>query len=229
MNRCLIVDTETTGLDPAKDQTVEIGAVLYSIPERAIVAQVSFLVPVNFDHWTNAEDVHGISDEMLADRANLLDPALRVAIILSLVEQADALVAHNLAFDLPFLEQSLGRDWERGLPRVCTLNDFEWPHASTSRSLVNIAVAHGVPVVKAHRALTDCQLIADLFDRVEDLELRIERALRPKAVFEALVSYEGREMAKSAGFRWNSDLGNGWRRRMAIEDVPELDFKVRQI
>jgi DNA polymerase-3 subunit epsilon len=54
-----------------------------------------------------------------------------------------------------------------------------------------------------HRALNDCLLIAALFDRADDLQSLFEFAMRPKAMFVALVSYDDRDLAKKAGFRWN--------------------------
>ena len=42
----LLVDTETTGLDPASDALCELGAVLFSVPHRAVISQLSFLLPV---------------------------------------------------------------------------------------------------------------------------------------------------------------------------------------
>jgi DNA polymerase-3 subunit epsilon len=42
----LIVDTETTGIDAQRDQLVEIGAVLFSVPHRSVMQQLSFLLPV---------------------------------------------------------------------------------------------------------------------------------------------------------------------------------------
>ena len=42
----LIIDTETTGLDPKQDHCLEVGAILFHAPRRAVLAQHSFLLPV---------------------------------------------------------------------------------------------------------------------------------------------------------------------------------------
>lgn len=49
----LIIDTETTGLDPELDQCLELGVILFSVPSRAVLAQQSFLLPVE----SNAAEV----------------------------------------------------------------------------------------------------------------------------------------------------------------------------
>ena len=48
----LIIDTETTGLDPKRGQCLEVGAILFHAPQRAVLAQHSFLLPVE----TNAAE-----------------------------------------------------------------------------------------------------------------------------------------------------------------------------
>ena len=46
--KLLIVDTETTGLDSSKDKCIEIGAILFHVKSRDVLAQQSFLMPVDF-------------------------------------------------------------------------------------------------------------------------------------------------------------------------------------
>jgi DNA polymerase-3 subunit epsilon len=50
-------------------------------------------------------------------------------------------------------------------------------------------------------------------------------ALRPKAVFKALVTYYEREQAKKEGFKWIPQR-KSWERKMAIEDSKKLPFQV---
>lgn len=55
-----------------------------------------------------------------------------------------------------------------------------------------------------------------------------QMALRPKAWFKALVSYDNRELAKKAGFKWIPEL-KSWVRKMAVDDTKELPFMVNPI
>ena len=61
INTILILDTETTGLDENKDELVEIGGILFNIPSRSVLSQVSFLLPVQSN---NAEHINGIAAEI---------------------------------------------------------------------------------------------------------------------------------------------------------------------
>ena len=45
----LIVDTETTGLDPNEHSCMELGAILFNVGSREILAQQSFLIPVEIN------------------------------------------------------------------------------------------------------------------------------------------------------------------------------------
>jgi len=96
------------------------------------------------------------------------------------------------------------------------------------QNLVHLALAHGIGVSLAHRALADCQLIAALFDRMDDLQSMFRWAMRPKGRFVAQVSYDDRNIAKEHGFRWLPERKT-WERTMAISDTELLPFAVKQV
>ena len=103
--REIVLDTETTGFDPADGhRIVEIGCVelmehlptgktyrCYLNPER--------LVPIE------SQRVHGLSDEFLADKPKFVDI---VEAFLEFIGDS-ALVIHNAGFDLRFLNSELHR------------------------------------------------------------------------------------------------------------------------
>ena len=47
IEKVLILDTETTGLDENKDEVIEIGCILFDVSFKCVLSQVSFLFPVN--------------------------------------------------------------------------------------------------------------------------------------------------------------------------------------
>ena len=61
IEKVLILDTETTGLDENKDEVIEIGWILFDVSYKCVLSQVSFLFPVNNNE---AEYINGIPAEV---------------------------------------------------------------------------------------------------------------------------------------------------------------------
>ena len=61
IEKILILDTETTGLDENKDEVIEIGCILFDVSFKCVLSQASFLFPVNSNE---AEYVNGIPAEI---------------------------------------------------------------------------------------------------------------------------------------------------------------------
>lgn len=217
----LIVDTETTGLTPADARCIEVGGILFSVDERAVLGQCSFLLPTNENP---VEHINNIRAE-LTRRPQA--PRAGMEYFYAMAKHADYVVAHNAEFDrqwfghgpLPALEQQ----W------ICTMEDFEWPRVSRSRPAVtHLALAYGVPVWAAHRALTDCIYLAQVMEREPDLWMLLTQALEPKRLYMAMVSYDDRQKAKDAGFRWDGEQRR-WLRKMRESKLSDLCFHVREV
>ncbi len=222
--RLLILDTETTALSPAEGQCIEVGAVLFHVPSRSVLSQVSFLLPAASNE---AEAVNGIA----AAVTRLEQPwQAGLACFEAMVAAADALLAHNAAFDrqwfghgpLPFL----------GKPWICSMEDIRWPAERRLRavpSVIDLALAYGVPVWAAHRALTDCTYLAQVMERCTDLEVLLQAGLEPRRLYRACLSYDERHRARDAGFRWNQPVSGAWSRRLSDREVEALPFRVQPV
>ena len=219
--RLLIVDTETTGLDPSQHQCIEVGAVLFDVPHRAVLSQISFLLPCNDNP---ARGVNGIDPAV----SELPQPwRLALQCFEAMAESADALLAHNAAFD----RQWFGRGPLPAIakPWICSMEDLRWPPERQLRatpSVRDLALAYGVPVWAAHRALTDCIYLAQVFERCADLEALLQAALEPRRLYRARLSYEERHKAREAGFRWNEPISGAWSRRLSEREASLLSFPV---
>jgi DNA polymerase-3 subunit epsilon len=226
----LILDTETTGLDPSQHKVIEVGAILYSVDYQTVLHQFATLLhakenPQERINCIPAAALHHLDEYLVG---------LSLMMLKRMAAQADCVVAHNVAFDRQWFDGDrlpvlVGCD-EQPLTWLCTMTDFVFPNQTKpNESLVSLALAHGIGVSSAHRALTDCQLIAALFDRMDDLLGMIAYAARPKALYVAHVSYDDRQLAKDAGFSWNQLVPKAWARRMTAEDAAMLPFRVIEV
>lgn len=222
IQRCLILDTETTSLEESA-QIIEIGAVLYSVSNQCVLQEFATLLPAESNE---AEKINRIKVSALVEMEEMTTFFAK-EMLKNMCMCADVYVAHNAEFDSKQLAKSDLDLPDR--PWVCTMADFKWPLASREQgSVINLALDHGIGVASAHRALTDCRLIASLFDRMEGLQSMFQLAMRPKGLFQALVSFDDREKAKQSGFKWQPETKQ-WTRTLALEDAAKLTFKTRRL
>lgn len=224
LSRLLVLDTETTGLEQGQAELCEIAAVLFSVPHRAVQQQLSFLLPVVSNP---AQEINGI------DPGLTLEPQPTVearALFLAMVQAADAVVAHNVAFDRPWIDTWLstaGAATEalRSKPWICTCEGIAWEGLKPSPSLAALALAHGIPVWAAHRALTDCTYLAQVLQRDPLLEQHLAEGLLPRQLVAADLPFARKDEAKAAGFRWVPEARQ-WQRRCTAAQIEALPFSV---
>jgi DNA polymerase III epsilon subunit-like protein len=167
------------------------------------------------------EEVHGISLAVSKLLPFSITNTVFSDLLVSMVANADYAVAHNAMFDQQFAPACINIPW------LCTYEDFNFaPHKKSN--LVSLALAHGIAVKAAHRALTDCGLIAEIFSKRDDLESLIEsaviRSTSPKVWVRALVDFHSKDLAKAARFEWKGE-SKDWRKQMKQCDLESLDFR----
>jgi len=216
----LVLDVETSGLDAAKDRVIEVAAAVYSLEHRAMVRARSWLIA---GETNEAESVNGIPPALLSKGIDFDVVSRSIREIAS--RECQAIVAHSADFDRKWFSPDV-----QALPWVCSMRDLTWPRSATSKSLVALALAHGVGVSAAHRALDDVMTLVRVFERAQelgaDVPAMIASALRPKVRVVSLAPFEDRERVKAAGFEWNAAKREWWR-KMPAEDVAALPFAVR--
>jgi len=162
--REIVLDTETTGLDPYQGhRIVEIGCV--ELVNR-IPSGTTYHVYVNpeRDMPPEAEAVHGLSQAFLADKqlfAEIADD------FISFVGDAK-LVIHNAGFDLAFLNAELDRVKRPVLPReraIDTLTLARRRHPGGPNKLDDLCSRYGIDNSRRtkHGALLDAELLAEVY------------------------------------------------------------------
>lgn len=181
MLREIVLDTETTGLDPRKgDRLIEIGCIeivnriptgrefhRFINPERNVPAE--------------AEAVHGISTSFLLDKPLFSEVAGDFLEFIA----GDTLVIHNATFDVGFLNMELERLRLASISMsrvVDTLQLARRKHPAGPNNLDALCKRYGIDNSKRikHGALMDSLLLAEVYiellgERQASLGLRADR------------------------------------------------------
>ncbi|HVK95520.1 MAG TPA: DNA polymerase III subunit epsilon [Noviherbaspirillum sp.] len=163
--RQIVLDTETTGLNPRSgDRIIEVGCV--EIINRRLTGN-NFHTYINpeRDSEEGALAVHGLTTEFLSDKPKFVEIANELRDYVSGAE----IIIHNAPFDLAFLDAEFAR---LGFPRFAqhvdmvtdTLVQAKEMHPGKRNSLDSLCDRYGIS--NAHRALHGALLDAELLAEV---------------------------------------------------------------
>ena len=222
LSRGVVVDTETTGINPDKDAIIELGMVLFEFDAETgdayrVIASFDQLEDPGFPIPPDSTAVHGITDEMVAgQRINDAD-------VLQFLEGVSIVIAHNSKFDRVFLEKRL--PVFEALPWGCSLAQVDWSaEGIASAKLDYIAYQYGF-FYEAHRAEEDCFALLEILQqplpKSGDLVMKsILDRLGQKSyqVFATGSPFETKDMLKARGYRWDGDR-KSWHITVAGDDA----------
>ena len=178
--RQIILDTETTGLEPEKGhRIIEIGAVEL-LDRRPTGNHFHCYINPDRDIEEGAMEVHGITSEFLADKPRFEEVAEE---LLEFIADAE-LVIHNAPFDLGFLDYELSL-MDRGrepLSATATVLDTLELARELHPGQRNNEVDNSTRTL--HGALLDAEILADVYLAMtggqEDLGLSIRQSRDPQ-------------------------------------------------
>lgn len=164
MKREVVLDTETTGLDPnSGHRVVEIGCVELIGGIRSGKHFHCYLNPER-DMPAEAQAVHGLSAEFLSDK-----PLFAAVVEDFLAFIADSpLVIHNAGFDMKFLNAELTRAGKEALPFERAVDTViiarkKFPGAPASLDALCKRFEIDLSSRTKHGALLDSELLADVY------------------------------------------------------------------
>ena len=184
--RRIVLDTETTGLEPAEGHRIIEVACIELFDRRATGR--------HFHRYLNPEravdlaatQVHGMTVEDLADKPRFADVADE---FLEFVEGAELLI-HNAAFDVAFLDAELERAGRPKVSAVCSVRDtLEMArdlNPGRKNSLDALCERYMVDNSRRtlHGALLDAQLLADCWIAMTRGQETLDIALAAAAAVE---------------------------------------------
>ena len=154
------IDVETTGMSAEASDVIELGVMLGEYDNNRIVRledeYCEFQEPF-YSISPMITNLTGITDQMVRGKSLDMDK------ILSILDRADGIVAHNASFDRGFvsrlLPETLDMDW------YCSVRQIKWKnYGFENGKLQQLLRAHQIQVQNAHRALDDAKNLALLLN-----------------------------------------------------------------
>jgi DNA polymerase-3 subunit epsilon len=220
MLKGIVLDTETTGLNTAECIVIELGMILFEFDPQT--GQVHRVLKV-FDELEDpgvpippeTTAVHHITDDMVRGKR------INDQEVLSMLAQASVVIAHNAAFDRPFVEQR----WPEfeNKPWVCSIKDIDWKAEGLGSAKLEYLLQTQGYFYEAHRAEMDCWALLTLLLMVlpqsqQPVLLQLLETLnQPQFRLYALGSpFDTKDMLKARGYRWDGDRKT-WHRNLSSE------------
>ncbi len=233
----LCLDTETTGLSHRDDRIIELGIVAFEYDSDT--AQIIRVV----DRYNGFEDpgaplsreiveITGITDAMV--QGQLLDDE-RVG---RLAEQASLVIAHNAAFDRPFVEARYPAFAQ--IPWACSLMQIDWQaERLQARSLEYLLFKFGW-CINAHRALDDAEgVLGLLLDSLPQSGIPAFKALLERAgesvsrLYAIGAPFDTKDLLKQRGYRWHDGVDGRpkcwWISVAEAREQEELSFLSKEV
>jgi DNA polymerase-3 subunit epsilon len=210
----LIVDVETTGLNPTQDKVIELGLIEFRVGTNGVPIIGSMYSGLDDPKMALTPEVSrltGLTDEVLSGQT------IDWVLVKKLWDRASVVVAHNAEFDRGFLE---ARTELKGSQKhwACSVRHIDWRSKNFGSSkLQYLAADHGFANPFAHRALFDC---ATTFRLVSPhLSELIESSYEPEYDIIAVGSpFETKDILRQNGYRWDSEQ-RSWRKRIGARKL----------
>lgn len=202
----ILLDTETTGLDHAKDEIIELGMVKFDYtPEGRIVGLRDTFSAFNEPSAPISAEVTaltGITNEMVA--GHKFDDAA----VAPFVESGVITIAHNSGFDRKFAE----RYWPVFEHKAwgCSMSEIDWRKHGFAGAQLGYLLNGAGYFHQAHRAVDDCHALLELLAfelptiGSPALALLLETARkRTLRIWAEQTAFELKDSLKRRGYRWN--------------------------
>ncbi len=217
----VILDFETTGLDPVKDEIIEVAMVKFRYSATDEITGVSDV----FQSYNEPSipipalvtELTGITHDMVAGHR------IDTASLEEFVAGANVVIAHNAGFDRKFAERLSPifehRHW------CCTQTEIDWRKHGFGGAKLGYLLADMGYFHTAHRAIDDCHALVEILAHplsaapsvfAELIECARRTTIR---VWAQRSPFDLKDVLKARGYRWND--GTDGRPKSWFIDVDE--------
>ena len=227
----ILLDLETTGLDPAEDEILELGMVAFTYsrdgrPFEVIDSFEGFRQP-RLPIPSQVTALTGITDAMVAGH-DLDETSVR-----AFVQPAALVIAHNAAFDRRFAERFCAEFAAK--PWACSMSQIPWQEEGFDGTKLKYLLMSTGTFFEGHRAIDDCYAALDILARrlpksgTLALASLLEEARKPTVrVCAEGAPFEFKDTLKARGYRWNDGIDGApraWWKEVSDGEVSiEVEF-----
>lgn len=218
----IILDVETTGLDQASDEIIELGMLKFSygsdgriyrvVDTFSALRQPSIPIPAEITRLT------GITADMVAGKSIVADE------VDEFIADAVLIIAHNAGFDRPFCERSWGSF--SGKHWACSSNEVDWRGRGHAGTRLGYLLGDYRLFHDGHRALEDCRAVLEILARPlppatePPLKTLLESArIATIRIWAEGAPFDHKDTLKARGYRWSD--GSRGTLKSWWKDVPE--------
>jgi DNA polymerase-3 subunit epsilon len=223
MGYCMILDTETTGLDHEKDEIIEIAIRkwIYHKRDHYLIKPVEEYSQLN-------EPVKNEISEAITEITGITKDDVRGkkidwSIVSRMISQSGFVLAHNAGFDRPMIEAvpevseiSGSKIW------ACSFAQVDWAgkgFLSSKQELLSIF--HGFHYA-GHRALTDIDALANLLLQGDYLKEILLNAKTKQVKVDCIQApFDSKDTLKANGFSWDGS-NKFWTKLVSETEVDEM-------
>ncbi len=204
----LLVDTETTGLNPEVDELIELGLVRF---EFDTATGLALRVVQSYDGLEQpaggippgATRIHGITEAMVSGQR--IDDAR----VNALLRGVSLVIAHNATFDRQFVEKRLPQF--RSVPWSCSLKEIPWAEEGFGSAKLDYLLGCIGFFHEAHRAEADCMALLHILQYplpvsgVVGMQHLLRAQQTPGVKIWARNSpFDNKDQLKTLGYRWDA-------------------------
>ncbi|WP_018263224.1 3'-5' exonuclease [Methylobacterium sp. WSM2598] len=221
----LVLDTETTGLDPACDEVIELGIVAFTYGQSGRIYRVRHRF--NQLHQPGKPIPEAVTRLTGITDADVAGKRIDDAAVAALAAKARVVIAHNARFDRRMCE--VRWPFFAELNWACSCHQIDWRDEGHEAARLGGLLADHGRFHNGHRAIDDCEallwLLAQPLRRSGRLALAalLEAARRPTVrLWASDAPFALKDRLKDRNYRWSS------RRRCWYIDLDEAQIEIER-